>query len=212
MEKVDGVTNLKVEPQVLVAQVAGAASSSRPQSRGSNNSPDAGPGPAAGGDDAPDQRRQKVGEDLSGSEDRRRRGLGRGEGPRRRLVAPQPADRCLPGPAATVPLKAVADVRIVPAPNEVKREEGVAAARHHLQRSPRAAEPAASVAKDVETAAFKKDADVRAPEYHPEFLGEYAARQESSQRLLALSALLSLVGILLIIHLDLSERQSQEYR
>src|SRR5205807_9604319 len=35
----------------------------------------------------------------------------------------------------------------------------------------------------------------------PEFLGEYAAREESRQRLLALSAL-SLLGILLIIHSD----------
>ncbi len=38
-------------------------------------------------------------------------------------------------------------------------------------------------------------------EYHPEFLGEYAAREESRRRLLALSAL-SLIGILLIIYID----------
>ena len=56
-----------------------------------------------------------------------------------------------------------------------------------------------AVAKEIE-AAVKKDVTF-GPEYFPEFLGEYAARQESSQRLLALSAL-SLVGILLIIHLD----------
>jgi Cu/Ag efflux pump CusA len=38
-------------------------------------------------------------------------------------------------------------------------------------------------------------------EYHPEFLGEYAAREESRRRLIALAAL-SLIGVLLIIHSD----------
>ncbi|MBV8488350.1 MAG: efflux RND transporter permease subunit, partial [Planctomycetaceae bacterium] len=38
-------------------------------------------------------------------------------------------------------------------------------------------------------------------EYHPEFLGEYAAREESRRRLTALAAL-SLIGVLLIIHSD----------
>jgi Cu/Ag efflux pump CusA len=37
--------------------------------------------------------------------------------------------------------------------------------------------------------------------YHPEFLGEYAARQQSRNRLLALAEL-SLMGILLLLHAD----------
>jgi Cu/Ag efflux pump CusA len=37
--------------------------------------------------------------------------------------------------------------------------------------------------------------------YHPEFLGEYAARQASQNRLLALSGL-ALLGILLLLHAD----------
>ena len=37
--------------------------------------------------------------------------------------------------------------------------------------------------------------------YHPEFLGEYAARAASQQRLIALTAL-SLIGILLLLHID----------
>jgi Cu/Ag efflux pump CusA len=37
--------------------------------------------------------------------------------------------------------------------------------------------------------------------YHPEFLGEYAARQESRNRLFAIAGL-SLLGILLILHSD----------
>src|SRR4029078_1816117 len=38
-------------------------------------------------------------------------------------------------------------------------------------------------------------------EYHPEFLGEYAARQQSRQRLFALTGL-SILGILLLLHMD----------
>ncbi len=53
---------------------------------------------------------------------------------------------------------------------------------------------AREVEKRVTTLDFER-------EYHPEFLGEYAAREESRRRLLALSAL-SLLGILLIIHAD----------
>jgi Cu/Ag efflux pump CusA len=39
------------------------------------------------------------------------------------------------------------------------------------------------------------------PGYHPEVLGEYAARAESQRRLLVLGAL-SLLGILLVLHID----------
>ena len=77
----------------------------------------------------------------------------------------------------------MADVAIVPAPNEIKRESGVAADRHHLQRR-RAATSAAWPARSrrrCERVTFDRG-------YHPEFLGEYAARQESRSRLLALSA------------------------
>jgi Cu/Ag efflux pump CusA len=55
-----------------------------------------------------------------------------------------------------------------------------------------------SVARDIEakvkTLSFER-------EYHPEFLGEYAARQESRNRLLALAGL-SLLGIMLLLHAD----------
>src|SRR5262249_32154918 len=55
-----------------------------------------------------------------------------------------------------------------------------------------------SVARDVE----ERVKQLEFPrEYHPEFLGEYAAREESRRRLLALAGL-SLLGILLIIHAD----------
>jgi CzcA family heavy metal efflux pump len=102
----------------------------------------------------------------------------------------------LPGGAGTVPLGDVAEVTIAPAPNEIKREK---ASRRLDITCNVAGRDLGAVAKEIE-AAVKKDVTF-GPEYFPEFLGEYAARQESSQRLLALSAL-SLVGILLIIHLD----------
>jgi CzcA family heavy metal efflux pump len=96
---------------------------------------------------------------------------------------------------AHVPLGDVADVAIVPAPNEIRRE---GASRRIDVTCNVQGRDLGSVAREVE-------AKVRAlpfdREYHPEFLGEFAAREESRQRLLALSAL-SLLGILLIIHAD----------
>src|SRR5207244_7089906 len=55
-----------------------------------------------------------------------------------------------------------------------------------------------SVAREIEAAVKKLDFP---NEYHPEFLGEYAARQQSRQRLFALAGL-SVLGILLLLHVD----------
>ena len=55
-----------------------------------------------------------------------------------------------------------------------------------------------SVAREIERGVLKLDFDSG---YHPEFLGEYAARQASQRRLFALSGL-SLLGILLLLHID----------
>ncbi len=89
----------------------------------------------------------------------------------------------------------VADVFVAPAPNEVKREG--ASRRLDITCNVQGRD-LGSVAREVE-------ARVRAlpsePEYHAEFLGEYAARQESSQRLYGLTAL-ALVGIILILYVD----------
>ncbi len=94
-----------------------------------------------------------------------------------------------------VPLGDVADVTINPAPNEIKREK---ASRRIDITCNVVGRDLGSVARDVETAVGKLEFD---REYHPEFLGEYAARAESQNRLMALAAL-SLVGILLILHAD----------
>ena len=94
-----------------------------------------------------------------------------------------------------VPLKDVADVGIVPAPNEVKREGG---SRRIDVTCDAKGRDLGSVARDIEAVVRTLPFDRG---YHPEFLGEYAARQESQQRLFGLGAV-SLIGILLILYID----------
>ena len=94
-----------------------------------------------------------------------------------------------------MPLGDVADVTMVPAPNEIKREK--ASRRIDVTCNVKGRD-LGSVARAVEAKVRAMKFDL---EYHPEFLGEYAAREESRSRLVALSAL-SLIGIILIIYLD----------
>lgn len=95
----------------------------------------------------------------------------------------------------TVPLSDVADVRVVPTPNEITREK---ASRRLDVTANAKGRDLGSVARDVE-------ARVRAltfePGYHPEFLGEYAAQREASQRLMLLG-LLAVLGVFLILYID----------
>jgi CzcA family heavy metal efflux pump len=94
-----------------------------------------------------------------------------------------------------VPLGDVAEIELVPAPNEIKRE---GASRRIDVTCNVQGRDLGSVAREVE----EKVRALEFPrEYHPEFLGEYAARQESQRRLIGLS-LLSLIGIILIIQSD----------
>lgn len=94
-----------------------------------------------------------------------------------------------------VPLGDVADVTIENTPNTIKRE---GASRRIDVTCNIAGEDLGRVARKIESKvrglSFERG-------YHPEFLGEYAARQESSRRLFALSAL-ALVGILVLLHVD----------
>ncbi len=94
-----------------------------------------------------------------------------------------------------VPLGSVADVALAPTPNEITREGG--SRRIDVTANARGRDLGA-VAGDIEAALAKVSF---APEYHPEVLGEYAALQASQNRLVLLGAL-SLVGILLILHID----------
>jgi len=94
-----------------------------------------------------------------------------------------------------VPLRDVADIGIVPAPNEVKRDGG---SRRIDVTCDAKGRDLGSVARDIEASVKTISFDHG---YHPEFLGEYTARQASLQRLIALGAM-SLMGILLILYID----------
>ena len=93
------------------------------------------------------------------------------------------------------PLSSVADVTILPTPNEITREGG--SRRIDVTSNVRGRDLGA-VARDIEAAVATIPF---ATGYHPEVLGEYAAREQSQRRLLALGAL-SLLGILLVLHVD----------
>ncbi len=94
-----------------------------------------------------------------------------------------------------IPLGEVADIQIVPTPNVIQHES---ASRRIDVTCDVKGRDLGSVAREIETKvkalAFERG-------YHPEFLGEYAARQQSRNRLLWLSGL-SLLGILLLLHTD----------
>ncbi len=89
----------------------------------------------------------------------------------------------------------VADLEIVPSPNEIKRE---GASRRIDVTCNVEGRDLGSVAREIETA-------VRAMHfphgYHPKFLGEYAARQEARQRLIGLS-LIAVIGMLVLLQVD----------
>jgi len=93
---------------------------------------------------------------------------------------------------APVRLRDIADVRIVPAPNEVKRENGQRRIDVTLNV---AGADLGSVARAVEAGVGEIPF---ASGYFPRVLGEYAALKESRQRLWT-TGLLCLIGILLLV-------------
>ncbi|MGI8843123.1 MAG: efflux RND transporter permease subunit, partial [Gemmatimonadaceae bacterium] len=94
-----------------------------------------------------------------------------------------------------VPLGDVADVLISPVPNEITREGG--SRRIDVTANVRDRD-LGGVAEDVETAL----AGLSFPRgYHPELLGEFQERQESTRRLWGM-AVLSMIAIFLILHAD----------
>jgi CzcA family heavy metal efflux pump len=94
-----------------------------------------------------------------------------------------------------LPLGDVAEIRIAPTPNVIQRE---GASRRIDVTCDVKGRDLGTVAREIEAKVTQLSFD---REYHPEFLGEYAARQESRNRLVSLSAL-SLLGILLLLHAD----------
>jgi CzcA family heavy metal efflux pump len=100
----------------------------------------------------------------------------------------------LPG-GGDVPLGEVADIHIAPTPNVIQREN---ASRRIDVTCDVKGRDLGSVAREIEVKVKALSFDRG---FHPEFLGEYAARQQSRNRLLALAGL-SLMGILLLLHAD----------
>ncbi|MBY0521294.1 MAG: efflux RND transporter permease subunit, partial [Sphingomonas sp.] len=106
------------------------------------------------------------------------------------------ADMMIQTPAgAPVRLRDVADVLVVPAPNEIKRENSQR--RIDVTLNVKGAD-LGSVARAVDAAVAQVPF---ATGYHPQVLGEYAALQESRQRLWTIG-LACLVGILLLVWME----------
>lgn len=97
---------------------------------------------------------------------------------------------------AQVPLRSLATLTIVPAPNVIQRE---GASRRLDVTCNVDGRDLASVATDIE-AAVLANVEFKTG-YHPEFLGEYAEAKASRQRLLLLS-LGSILAITIILYID----------
>lgn len=94
-----------------------------------------------------------------------------------------------------VPLADLADLRIAPTPNIIQHEN---ASRRIDVSCNVSVRDLGSVARDIEQRVRSMGFD---PGYHPEMLGEYAARQAGQRRLLGLAAL-ALIGIMLVLYTD----------
>jgi CzcA family heavy metal efflux pump len=106
------------------------------------------------------------------------------------------ADMMIQAPAgAPVRLRDVADIRIMPAPNEIKRENSQRRIDVTLNV---AGADLGTVARAVETAVGQVPF---ATGYHPKVLGEYAALRDSRQRLWT-TGMLCLFGVLLLVWLE----------
>jgi Cu/Ag efflux pump CusA len=96
---------------------------------------------------------------------------------------------------ANIPLADVLDIQVVPAPNVIQHEN--TSRRIDVSANVKGRD-LGSVARDIEASVR----DLPFPQgYHPEFLGEYAAREAASRRLMILGGV-ALIGIFLILHSD----------
>jgi len=97
---------------------------------------------------------------------------------------------------ARVPLSDVADVWIAPTPNGIKREG--ASRRIDVTCNVRDGFDLGSVAQEIERKVLAVPFE---RQYHPEFLGEYAARIESRNRIVAVG-ILAFLGIAVLLYTD----------
>jgi len=113
----------------------------------------------------------------------------------RELLIDTPGAAGVPGSGSSVRLGEVADLAIVPTPNEIKRE---GASRRIDVTCNVAGRDLGAVARDLEA----RLATVKfPPAHHPELLGEYKERQDSSRRLFWLT-LAALGGIFVLLLAD----------
>ncbi|MCW3079195.1 efflux RND transporter permease subunit [Segetibacter sp.] len=186
LEKVDGVSDLKVQPQTLVPQLAVKFNAdhaarfgiSATQVRSAINTLVNG---TKVGEIYEDQKIFDV--VVWGTDDQR----GSIENIRNLLIDIPNGGR--------VPLKDVAEVYVAPTPNEITREQS--SRRIDVTCNTKGRDLGA-VAKDINAQLKGVTWDAG---YHPEILGEYAERQKSQSRLYSLM-LLSLLGIYLILYAD----------
>ena len=96
---------------------------------------------------------------------------------------------------ANIPLRDVTDIRIAPTPNSITHENG--SRKIDITCNVRGRD-LGSVAREIEEAVLGVEFDRG---YHPEILGEYAARRQARNRLLLLAGL-CLFGIVVILYSD----------
>ena len=119
---------------------------------------------------------------------------------RDRMIQAPAAGAVASGAGAPVRLGDIADIEIIPAPNEVKRENGQR--RIDVTMNVAGAD-LGTVAQAVDDAVAKVPF---ATGYHPQVLGEYAALKETRHRLLT-TGVLCLVGILLLVWAEFRSRR-----
>ena len=96
---------------------------------------------------------------------------------------------------ANIPLRDVTDIRIAPTPNSITHENG--SRKIDITCNVRGRD-LGSVAREIEEAVLGIEFDRG---YHPEILGEYAARRQARNRLLLLAGL-CLFGVVVILYSD----------
>lgn len=186
MEKISGVTNLKVETQVLVPQVTVRLKPDAAAQFGltSGHIRRASATLVQGRKVGEVYRDQKSYDVTVWGSDAVRSDLQA----LREMLIDTPS-------GVTVPLGDVAEIAIDPAPNEIRHEN---ASRRIDVTCDAKGRDLGSVAREIreKVGALGFDAG-----YHPEFLGEFAARQESQRRLLLLAGF-ALLGIVVLLHAE----------
>ena len=187
MGQVDGVSDLKVEPQVLVPQVVVRLQPSAAARFGLT------PGDVMTASTTLVNGLQ-VGEVY---DDQKIFGVAVWGVPRVRQDVYALRSLMIDTPSgAQVPLGDVAEIEIVPTPNSIQREK---ASRRIDVLCNASGRDLGAVANDIRERVL---ADVNFGEgYYPEFLGEYAEAAAARRRLLGMSVV-SLLGILVLLHID----------